>query len=407
MNISVDHSNLSSGLPDESVLWPLDNPEFIQHPYPWYAKLRELAPIYKMEDGSYIISRYEDILKWLKHPVMSSVEPENVPENPWHGLHSTLLFMDPPQHTEKRRHLNKWLTPKLVKEWVKAASEHTQAKLDALAKGQVIDAYEEIAVEATHIAICKLLDFPEDEIHPVSRHWFNFTLALRSHPEPWQLQVAAEGFAYLKQRTADLLEYKKQNPGNGLVDELLAKVETGELTYQEVLETLIMIYPSGAHNPGFMIATGIELFAKRPDLLQDYKNKPECRKNFINELIRMNPPELIMSRFPKEDIEIHGVKIPKDAQVQFLLGSANYDEQYFEHPYEFDLNRSPEHSMNLSFGIGPHSCVGQILSRAECESIFNVIAEHCERIEFVGEPVVTHTERVRSYTGLNVIFHQN
>lgn len=407
MNSSVKNISIDSNLPDESVLLPIHNPEFIQNPYPWYAQLRKLAPVYRMKDESYMISRYEDILKWLKHPIMSSVEPVDAEPNPWHGLHDTMLFMDPPHHTEKRRHINKWLTPKLVKEWVKSAQEHTEQKLDSLLSDQVIDAYEEIAVESTHVAICKMLDFPKDEIQPVSRHWFNYTLALRAHPEPWQLKVAYEGFEYLKARTNQLLEYKKQYPGNGLADELLAKVETDELTYEEVLQTLIMIYPSGAHNPGFMVATGIELFAKRPDLFQEYKDKPENRKNFINELIRMNPPEFIMSRFSTEDVEIHGVVIPKGSHVQFPLGSANYDEEYFENPYEFNANRPPEHSMNLSFGIGAHSCAGQVLSRAECETIFNAIAERCSRIELAEEPIVTHTERVRSYTQLKVIFHKN
>lgn len=391
--------------PDESELWPIHNPEFIQHPYPWYDKLRELAPVYIMDDGSYLISSYEDTVKYLKHPIMSAVEPESIAsKNPWYALFNTMLYSDPPLHTERRRHVNKWFTPKLVRDWVQTTAKITNQKLDALQEGEIIDAYEEIAVESTHITICHLLELPEDEIYEVTRHWFNATLALRAHPEPWQIEVAEEGFKYLRQRVDKLLADKMDNPGNGLADELLAKYKSGEMTYDEVAETVLILYASGGHNPGFMIATGIETFARHPELFQEYKNNPAIRKNFVNELIRMNPPELIMSRYPTEEIEIRGFKISPQSQVKFLLGGANYDPAFFENPYVFDVNRPPENSMNLSFGIGAHSCAGQVLSRAECETVFTIIAERFSSIELVREPVVHHTERVRSFTNLPVRF---
>lgn len=401
---SLVHSLEQQNLPDESELWPLDNPEFILNPFPFYEHLRTIAPLYIMQDGSYLLSTYEDTVKYLKHPVMSAVEPEWMEPNPWEALYNTMLFSDPPLHTDRRRHINKWFTPKLVRDWVKTTAKITNLKLQQLEDGQVIDAYEDIAVESTHITMCHLLELPEDEIYEVTRNWFHSTLALRSHPDPWQIEVATEGFKYLRDRVDKLLADKVNNPGNGLADELLAKYKAGEMTYDEVAETVLILYASGGHNPGFMITAGIETFARNPELFDQYRNHPELRKNFVNELIRMNPPELIMSRFPTEEIEIHGVKIPPTSQVKFLLGGANYDPAYFENPYQFDINRPPENSMNLSFGIGAHSCAGQVLSRAECETVFTIIAELYSRIELAEEPEVTHTERVRSYAHLKVKF---
>lgn len=392
-------------LPQESELWPINNPDFIQNPYPWYEKLRTLAPIYIMDDGSYLISNYEDTIKYLKHPIMSAVEPEHIAsKNPWDALFNTMLYSDPPLHTDRRRHINKWFTPKLVRDWVQTTAKITNSKLDALGDDEVIDAYEEIAVESTHITLCHLLELPEDEIYEVTRHWFNATLALRDHPEPWQLEVAEEGFKYLRERVDKLLADKLVNPGNGLADELLGKFKSGEMSYDEVAETVLILYASGGHNPGFMIAAGLETFARHPELFQEYKNNPAIRKNFVNELIRMNPPELIMSRYPTEEIEIQGVRIPPESRVKFLLGGANYDPNFFENPYVFDVNRPPENSMNLSFGIGAHSCAGQVLSRAECETVFTIIAERFNGIELAEEPVTSHTERVRSMTHLKVKF---
>lgn len=404
MNLAVQHLQ-QSGLPKESELWPIQNPDFIQNPFPWYESLRNLAPLYVMEDGSYLISNYEDTVKYLKHPLMSAVEPERIAsKNPWDALFNTMLYSNPPLHTERRRHVNKWFTPKLVRDWVQTTAKITVAKLDALANGAVIDAYEEIAVESTHITICHLLELPEDEIYEVTRHWFHATLALRDYPEPWQIEAAEKGFRYLRDRVDALLSEKLKNPGQGLADELLGKYKAGEMSYDEVAETVLILYASGGHNPGFMIAAGLETFARQPELFKEYKNNPAIRKNFVNELIRMNPPELIMSRYPIEEIEIQGVKIPPESRVKFLLGGANFDPDFFENPYVFDVNRPPENSMNLSFGIGAHSCAGQVLSRAECETVFTIIAERYNAVELAEEPVTDHTERVRSYTNLKVRF---
>ena len=106
---------------DEYLPWGDEN--YRRNPYPWYDRVRQERPVYKMADGTYVVTRYDDITKYGKLPIMAIVDPEWVPKGPWTALSKTVLGVDPPVHTNLRRRTNKWFTPKLVQTWVEAAEK--------------------------------------------------------------------------------------------------------------------------------------------------------------------------------------------------------------------------------------------------------------------------------------------
>jgi cytochrome P450 len=385
-------------------LFPWQDPEFIKNPYPWYKVLREHHPVYQLSNGDYLISRYEDIIKWAKHPSLSIEEPIPI-HNPWAALRNSMLFVDPPVHTRRRRITNHWFTPKLVSEWVKQTRLVVEETLDKLEKGETIDAFYELGVRPTHVTMCRVFQIPEDDIRPIIKGMFD-TMYIHSYDQSKErMDLADEAFVYMKDRVRKVLADKRKNPGTGLADYLLDLQDKGELTEDEVLDTVTLFFSSGGHNPGYLSTVGIEEFARRPEIMHTYKTRPDLRKSIVNELLRYHPSELSYIRYTTEDIEIAGTHIPAKSTLVFLIASANRDESYFERPDEFICDRAPEASMHLTFGIGIHNCAGQVISRAEIETILTTIAERYESVELVGEPKQEHTHRALNYHEMLVKFY--
>jgi cytochrome P450 len=139
--------------------------------------------------------------------------------------------------------------------------------------------------------------------------------------------------------------------------------------------------------------------------MRAYRDNPSIRANVVNELARLNPVELILTRFPTEDIEIHGVTIPAGSSIKFPVGAANRDPEIYTNPNDFDYNRPPEASRNLTFGLGTHACAGQLLARAETEAILTLIAERYTSVELAGPAVEVRTDRLVAFDKLPVVLH--
>ncbi|WP_232715936.1 cytochrome P450 [Gordonia metallireducens] len=380
---------------------PWSDQEFRDNPYPWYAGLRSESPVCQLADGTHLVLRHADIVKWAKDPCMSVADPDM---GAWEAFAHTMLFKDPPEHAALRRRTNKWFTPKLIKQWAQHTADVVNETLDRAAPGDVIEAHLELAVRPTHVTMCRVLGFPEHDVKPVPEAMITAMDALVAEPHPDSDAVAARAFAYLEGRVAEMVAEKRRNPGNGLADELLAAQDRGELTERQVLQTLMLFFGSGGHNPGFTGAVGLRFFAERPDIFDTYRNQPEERSMIIEELIRLHPAEMSFQRITTADIVIGGVAIPAGSTVRFMIGSANRDPEVFERPDEFDHTR-PLSTKHISFSLGPHACAGQMLSRVELETMFTTIAERYERIELVGEPVTYNTDRGRNYRELPIRLH--
>jgi cytochrome P450 len=164
-----------------------------------------------------------------------------------------------------------------------------------------------------------------------------------------------------------------------------------------VLENMVLFYMSGAPNPAYLVGAGFEVFAERPDVFLDYRDKPDTRERIVNEIARLNPVELLLTRFPTEDVEIAGTIIPEGATIKFPIGAVNRDPAMFENPHEFDYTRPLETSRNLTFGLGTHSCAGQLIARAEIEVIFTMTAERFTNVTLAEPPTRVITDRLVAY----------
>lgn len=386
--------------PEQEIeqLLPWDDEEFRRNPYPNYKLLQAKYPLCHYR-GEYIVSKYQDVLKYAKLPCMS-VETSWEGAGPWRLSRETILGTDAPHHTQLRRQTNRWFTPKLVQEWVKPTPGIVDEILDGIGDDGVIEAWHNLAAKATHETMCRVLGVPGDGARAVFDGMFDAMQMLSVTATDDDVALAERAFAHIGGRVDGFLADKRANPGHGPIEALIAAGDAGEMTAAEVRSTVMMFYMLGHMDVGYLVASGLELFARRPDIFDAYRAEPENRQAIINEMARIDPPELSLVRHPTEDVEIRGVKIPAGSAIRFMIGAAGRDADVFENPDEFDHRRPPEASRHLAFGLGIHSCAGQAIARAETEIIFTCLTDRYRRIELVQEPETGHNDFVRFYRSL-------
>ncbi|RNM11801.1 cytochrome P450 [Nocardioides pocheonensis] len=382
--------------PGEYLPW--DDPDFLQDPYPWFARVQRDAPVFRDPSGMYVVTRYDDVFEFGKHPAMS-VEPGWDQAGPWAIAGDTIIGRDQPDHTRLRRLTNRWFTPKVVRDWVTTTAAVTSEVLDGLA-GDTVDGWHELSVIPTHRTMCRVLQLPDGDAEAVKKAMEQAMLMLRVHPRPGELELAETAFEFLLGRMESFLDAKRSAPGDGLADELLAASGRGELSPQEALATIAMFYGLGHMDVGYTIASGLCVFAQRPDVYQAFRNREDLREQIVNEVVRFDPPELSFYRTTTEDLTIRGVEIPAGSTIRFMIGAANRDPEVFQNPQVFDYNRPTGESRNLSFGLGLHSCAGQVISRAEALTVFEVVASRFRRIEPADEVIMENTDFSRHFKSL-------
>jgi cytochrome P450 len=390
----------TSSQPQDILPWA--DPEFIANPYPWYEKARTEWPIYRALDGTFVVTRFDDVVHFGKLPSLSIVDPHGIPRGPWAVLKDTVLGLDPPKHTEVRRRGNKWFTPKLVKEWVKLSEAVVRETVAKYAEGEVFDANMYLGVGPTHAAMCGALQLPADNFEPVILSMHGTMAALSHVAGEAEYDRATEAFEYQFARVRWMLQWKEQSPGTGMTDALLEAESNGEMTRSEVEQTLVLFWASGGHNPSYIVSSAIEHFARDPEVWTAYRQNPELRNSIINEIYRLYPPELTFTRWTREPLEIRGQRIAVGEAVKFIVGAANRDPSVFPNPDSLDMHRPPGGAMNVSFGMGPHQCAGQIINRAEVEIILDTLAELVESFEMRGVPEMDNSDRSRAYIRLPV-----
>lgn len=212
----------------------------------------------------------------------------------------------------------------------------------------------------------------------------------------------------LKTYLVDVLEHRRAHPRDDLVSELATSELDGErLGDEEIYSFVRLLLPAGAETT--YRATGNLLFGllSDPAQLEAVRADRSLLTAAVEEAIRWEPPLLITSRLARTDTEVAGTPIPAGSQVIPNIGSANRDDTRWERAEDFDLHR--EAKPVISFGVGPHMCLGMHLARMEMRAAVNRLLDRCPNLRFDpaalerDDPHI-HGETFRSPTTLPVCF---
>ncbi|MEX1651983.1 cytochrome P450 [Streptomyces pseudovenezuelae] len=130
--------------------------------------------------------------------------------------------------------------------------------------------------------------------------------------------------------------------------------------------------------------------------------RSDIRDACINEQARLNPGRAHHHPFPGRRHEIQGVRVPAGSCIKYPIDAANRDSAVFDSPHEFDYNRPPDASRNLTFGLGTHARAGQLPARAETNLILGLVVERSSSVELADDPLEVRTNRLVAFAELPV-----
>jgi cytochrome P450 len=379
--------------------------EFYADPYPTYRALREHAPVKRMANGSYFLTRYDDLLAAYKNTraFSSDKKKEFAPKygaSLLYDHHTTsLVFNDAPAHTRVRRLIMGALSPRAIAEMEPALTRLVDRLLDALAGKGEADLITDFAAAIPIEVIGNLLDVPLDEREPL-RAW---SLAILGALEP---VISAEALARGNDAVREFLTYletlvarRRAKPGDPERDVLtrLIQGETGgeRLTEKELLHNCIFLLNAGHETTTNLIGNGLVALANHLGEKSRLIENPALIKTAIEEMLRYESSNQLGNRMTTERVEFGGVELPPGTSVTLCIGAANRDERQFENAETFNVSRTP--NRHLAFGTGAHQCAGMALARLEGAVAISGFLARFPHYALKGAPVRGGRVRFRGF----------
>ena len=348
-------------------------PEFYADPYPTYRALRENAPIKPMPNGSWFLTRYDDLVSAYKNTKLfsSDKKKEFAPKYGTSLLYehhtTSLVFNDPPAHTRVRRLITGALSPRAIAGMEPDLIALVERLLDAIAIKGDVDLIDDFAAAIPIEVIGNLLDVPQAEREPL-RDW---SLAILGALEP---VIAQDAFDRGNKAVKDFLGYleilverRRARPGNPDRDVLTRLIQgegNGErLTEKELLHNCIFLLNAGHETTTNLIGNGLVALSDNPAQKKRLIESPDLIKTAVEEILRFESSNQLGNRMTTAEVELGGVRLPAGTPVTLCIGAANRDPAQFADPENLDIGRTP--NRHLAFGTGAHQCAGMALARLE------------------------------------------
>ncbi|MGY3605405.1 MULTISPECIES: cytochrome P450 [unclassified Bradyrhizobium] len=384
-------------------------PEFYANPYPTYRALRDNAPVKRLPNGSYFLTRYDDLVTAYKSTKAFSSDKKKE-FSPKYGdsllyeHHTTsLVFNDPPAHTRVRRLIMGALSPRAIAAMEPDLICLIDGLLDAIAAKGKVELIEDFASAIPVEVIGNLLDVPHDERGPL-RDW---SLAILGALEP---VISSEQFARGNKAVKDFLAYletlverRRAKPGNPERDVLTRLIQgegngedNGErLTEQELLHNCIFLLNAGHETTTNLIGNGLVTLLRYPKEKQRLISQLDLIKTAVEEMLRYESSNQLGNRMIVEEVELGGIKMSAGTPVTLCIGAANRDPAQFPDPERFDIARTP--NRHLAFGTGAHQCAGMALARLEGAIAISRFLARFPNYVLAGEPVRGGRVRFRGF----------
>ncbi|MGB0969840.1 MAG: cytochrome P450 [Mycobacterium sp.] len=385
-----------------------------------FAELRKTAPVWWnaqeesiFNDGGYwVISRHEDIKTISRDGTLWSANKKGVVMRLPDGstpeqlelTKALLINHDPPEHTRLRKIISRLFTPRAIaglEEKLAVAAHDIVRKAAAKDAGNFVD---DIAMSLPLQAIADLIGVPEDDREKL----FEWTNSIMNTDDPDFESDHASANAELMGYAYNMAEERRRCPADDIVTKLVQADINGEdgedsesIGDVEFAFFVILLAVAGNETTRNAMTHGINAFFDNPEQWELFKReRPETA---VDEIIRMATPIHCFQRTALRDVEIGGITVAEGQRVGLFYSSANFDDEVFDRPFEFNILRNP--NPHLSFGgNGAHYCIGANLARMEIKLILNEIADQIPDIAKLAEPLRLRSGWVNGIKDLQVAY---
>lgn len=362
--------------PAPEILTQLLSPTGRSDPYPLYGELHALGPVSRIAETSWIVSGYDAANQVLRNPAFGLPEPdssdtdrsETEGSSALASMSRSILRSNPPDHGRMRALMSSVFTARRVLGLTPAITRTVDQLLISMGTGEgdVVDFMEQFAFPLPVSVIGELLGVPREDrlrFRPLAA---DLTEALEVSSVDVPSAAAAAAASELADYFTELVDERRAHPSDDLVGALVVARDDGEqrLSDEELLANLITLLVAGFETTTSLLGNGIALLIERPHLLQRLRTGEIEVAAFVEEVLRYDSPVQLTTRVALRDsLAVQGVQIPRAAELVVLIGAANRDPSRYRKPGEFDPSRTEIRP--LSFGAGPHVCLGSQLARLE------------------------------------------
>ena len=370
------------------------------YPHPIWTQMRRDDPVhwYEQEGDApsfWAVTKAEDIMTVGKLPELFLNGPrlvlgENSDDDS--DFPKTLIQMDPPKHTDYRKLASKRFTPRKLRalhgdiEFL--AREIIESLLEEGSEGEC-DFVKKVSAPLPIAVIAWLLGVPREDWRLLF-DWTNRTIGANdpefqdagSDSRETALTAMGELFAYF----AGLVEERKKNPQEDLVTFFSQmEVDGKPIPEVDILTWCLIIVIAGNETTRNATSGGMLALVQHQDQLRKLQKNLDLLPNAVEEIVRWTSPIIHFCRTASEDTELRGRKIAKGQHLGLFYPSANRDEEVFEAPFSFRIDRYP--NRHLGFGVGEHFCLGAHVARIELEFAYRYLLPRIDEVELAG-PVV-------------------
>ncbi len=387
---------------------------YAENPYPTYARMRAAGAVNLHPLGFYTLSHYADVADLLRSK--NSVEDRNLGpsvlrdliestygDQPERALGLSMLDRDPPDHTRLRKLVTKVFTVRAVSALEPRVVELVDAALERLEQAGGGDLIEMLAYPLPFTVICELLGMPETD-HGALRELAGILVgSLEPVVDPARLAEIDRAGKEIAERIGAAIVDKRRQPGDDLLTALINAEEEGDkLTDEELVAQVTLLYVAGHETTVNLIANGTLALLRNPDQAQLLRDRADLDLNAVDELLRYDSPVQMSRRIMLAPYEVAGQTIPTGSFVQAGLAAANRDEDFWgPDAGELRLDR-PNAKAHLSFGGGPHHCLGAALARLEGRVAITRLVRRFPTLELDGEVSWNGRLNLRGPAALNV-----
>ena len=388
------------------------------YPHETWEWLRKNDPVYYWEETEgmpfWAITKHADITTIGKLPTKFHNGPNltisHLPRED-NDFPPTLIQLDPPKHGVFRRLISKRFTPRALVRFHEDIDKIGKEIVDNLVQNEEgeCDFVSEISAPLPIAVIAWMLGLPREDWNLLF-DWTNriigagdpdFAVEGKTPTEAAQATMA-ELFMYFSQ----LVDEKRKNPGDDLVSLFTQfEVDGEKLPQMDVLAWCLIIVIAGNETTRNATTGGMLAFIQNQNELRRLQNEPGLLSNAVEEVVRWTTPIIHFGRTATEDFQLRDKMIRKDDVLALFYPSANRDEEVFDEPYTFRIDRDP--NPHLGFGVGEHFCLGAHLARLEMEVAYKYLLPRIAEVELIGEPDRLHSSLVGGVKHLPIRYRLN
>ena len=377
-------------------------------PYHAYEMLRDEAPVWiDPITGFYVITRFEDIRKLLLDTKNFSNDMRGGQGGSREQLDSgralrmnalyeekgwvpgaTLAGRDDPNHKQMRAMFNEAFKPKKIEGMDSFVRDTAYKLMDAFVDDGQCDWIKQYAVPLPLIVIGQQMGVPEADIWKI-KAWTDawvqrLGMMQTEEEEQWSVEMEIEAQHYFQ----PIFERLRKEPDDTLLSDMVNRVIPEwerPLTDNELhAEMMADTFVGGSETTTNAIGYGLKLLIENPGVWQKLRSNPDkYLRTFCEEVVRLEGPVQGLFRMAANDIEMHGVLIPKGAMINVRYAAANRDEREFECPADLNLEREKP-GRHIGFGSGIHHCLGAPLARRELFWAFQALIDRVDGMRFTA-----------------------